>query len=267
MTHRTVGVAGVLAMAAATTALGWEIPLAVKNDARSGVPLFVSGGVPLLPGQAQETSDLRLAFKDREGKLVGVPAQFRVLARWWRGDNSIRWVLVDLATGDVPGEKIDYASSGTPAKGRTVWLTNAKLETASSRPAVTVEDRADAIVVSTGVAKFTVSKKKFSLLESAVVDGEELLDGSADLGVVVEDTYGEKYYGSEGTKSVTVQESGPLRVCVRAQGRNLARGGKGYSRGMYGYDVFMNFYAASSEVGADVVLTNNFKSSIGEPLM
>jgi hypothetical protein len=35
---------------------------------------------------------------------------------------------------------------------------------------------------------------------------------------------------------------------------------------MYGYDVFMNFYAGSSDVNVDLVLTNNFQKSIGSPV-
>jgi hypothetical protein len=152
-----------------------------------------------------------------------------------------------------------------PGEKKVVYLTDAKLDAPAPKPGMTVEDRADEIVISTGAAVFAVSKKAFGFLKSAVVGGEELLDGSADLGLVIEDTYGEKYYGADGVKSVAVQESDPVRVCIRAQGRNLARGGKGYSRGMYGYDVFMNFYAGSSDVFADVVVTNNPAKSIGSP--
>jgi len=238
---------------AGATAMAWEIPLALENSARIGAPPFITGGVPLLAGQAKETGDLHLAVKDGAGKLTAIPAQFRILARWWRGDNSIRWVLVDFPTASVPGEK------------KVVYLTDAKLDAPAPKPGTTVEDRADEIVISTGAAVFAVSKKAFGFLKSAVVGGEELLDGSADLGLVIEDTYGEKYYGADGVKSVTVQESGPVRVCIRAQGRNLARGGKGYGRGMYGYDVSMNFYAGSSDVFADVVVTNNPAKSIGSP--
>jgi hypothetical protein len=265
MSGRTIllGVWGVLGLA--MPARGWEVALDVRNEARSGVPPFVSGGVPLLAGQARDTGELRLAYRDADGRLVAIPAQFRVLARWWRGDNSIRWVLVDFATADVPSERITYASSGTPPKGRTVFLTNAALDSPAAKPAVTVDEQADAITVSTGAATFTIDKKRFSLLKSAVVDGVELLEGSADHGLVIEDTYGERYYGSEGTRAVTVLERGPVRVCVRAQGGNQARDGKGYSRGMYGYDVFMHFYAGSPEIGVDVVLTNHAAKSIGSP--
>jgi hypothetical protein len=34
---------------------------------------------------------------------------------------------------------------------------------------------------------------------------------------------------------------------------------------MYGYDIFMSFYAGSTDVNSDVVITNNFTRSIGSP--
>jgi hypothetical protein len=248
-----IGTAVLLMCGLRTPAAGWEVPLTVEGTAPGASMPHITSGVPLLAGQAKETSDLRLAVRGPDGALTAIPAQFRVLARWWRADNSIRWVLVDFATENVPGEK------------KVVYLTDAKTPAPAPADPVTVEQTDDAIVVSTGPARFTISRKKFHVLQSAVVDGEELLDGPTDLGLVVEDTYGERYYGAEGTASVTVVERGPLRVCLRAQGRNLARGGKGYSRGMYGYDVFMNFYAGRREVSADVVLTNNAQASIGSP--
>ncbi len=245
--------AGALGPAGAVKA--WEVPLTVENSMRTGAPPFISGGVPLLPGQAKETSDLRLVVKDGTGKTTAIPAQFRVLARYWRGDNSIRWVLVDFAAAGVPGEK------------KVVFLTDTQAEPAAGKPQAKADESPDTIVVSTGVARFTINRKRFNLLQGAVVDGVELIDNSADAGTVIEDILGGKYYATEGTTSVDVLENGPVRVCVRARGRHLARDGQGYSRGMYGFDVFLNFYAASSDVGLDVVVTNNFATSIGEPLM
>ena len=97
-------------------ALAWELPLTVDEYGGKSGARHVTTGVPLLVGQAQETADLRLAEKDARGRLVAVPAQFRVLARWWRDDNSIRWVLVDFTTSVEP--------KGT----RTYYLTDAKME-------------------------------------------------------------------------------------------------------------------------------------------
>ena len=66
----------------------WEIPLTVENPGKAGFSPYVSSGVPLLAGQAKDPSALRLAVKGPDGKLAAIPAQFRVLARWWRGDPS-----------------------------------------------------------------------------------------------------------------------------------------------------------------------------------
>ena len=244
-----------LTLVCANHARAWEIKLDVADPTGQIGSRPIHGGVPLLAGQAKEVADLRLAVKDRDGKLVAIPAQFRVLARWWRADNSIRWILVDYSLADVPGEHKD------------VYLTDAKLDAPAPKQPVAVEDKGDQIVVSTGPAVFTIDKKKFNFLQSAVVDGQELLESSADLGTVIEDMFGERYYSSQGTREVVVQESGPMRVCVRARGQHLAREGKGYSRGMYGYDITMNFHAGSPDVIFDAVLTNNFAKSIGEPLM
>ena len=49
-------------------------------------------------------------------------------------------------------------------------------------------------------------------------------------------------------------------------GQHLGRDGKGYSRGMYGYDVFLNFHAGSSDVDVDALMCNNFQKSIGSPV-
>jgi len=240
-----------------TASMGWswEIPLTIDNPTRVGIPPYISGGVPLLAGQAREPEGLRLAVKGPDGRLTAIPAQFRPLARWWRGDGSLRWVLVDFASAGIPGET------------KVVYLTDAKLAAAAPKEPATVEDRGETLVIATGAATFTVNKKRFNFLQSVRIDGQELLASTDDTGTVIEDMLGQQYYSADGTREVTVVENGPVRVCIRARGQHLPRAGKGYSRGMYGYDVFMNFYAGAAEVGVDVVLHNNFRQSIGEPLM
>ncbi|MHC4917111.1 MAG: exo-rhamnogalacturonan lyase family protein, partial [Planctomycetota bacterium] len=73
------------------------------------------------------------------------------------------------------------------------------------------------------------------------------------------------YYSSESTRSVEVIEKGPMRVRLRASGLHRARGGKGYSKGMYRYDYLMDFYAGSTTVFSDVIIGNNFPKSVGTP--
>ncbi len=82
-----------LTMAMVRAVAAWELPLRVTESWGQGGWRQVSGGVPLLPGQAMEPEQLRLYTRNAAGESAEVPAQFRVLARWWRQDRSIRWVL------------------------------------------------------------------------------------------------------------------------------------------------------------------------------
>ena len=264
----SISALAVLVWLGAGRALAWEIPLLVEEHAGQNVQRTVSGGVPLLVGQAKNADELRVAVKQGD-RLVAIPAQFRVLARWWRrtpvpgsGDNSIRWVLADFEAR-VP-----------PAGSRTFYLTNAKLPVPQPKDKLTVLKADDTITVTTGPARFVIDRRKFTFLARAYVDGnkdgrftddEDVLATTPDCGTVIEDTHGEKYYSGGQTRSVEVIEAGPMRIQIRARGRHRARDGKGYSRGMYGYDVFLNFYVGSSDVKADVIITNNPPKSIGTP--
>ena len=247
-----------LCLAASATA--WEIPLTVEEQLGVAGPRRVTGGVPLLVGQAKDVKDLRLLTKDASGKTTPVPAQFRELARWWRADNSMRWVLVDFAT--------DVGAHQTNA----FVLTDAKVDPPATQLSVAQED--NFITVTTGPAKFVVNRKKFNFLEKAILDlngdgklaeDENLLASTSECGTATEDTFGQKYPGSAGTISVEVLESGPMRVCIRARGNHVASEGKGYNPGLYAYDVFLNFYADSTDVYSETVICNNYVKSIGIP--
>jgi hypothetical protein len=237
-----------------------DLELTVREDWGQGGIRHVTGGIPLLPGQAKDVTKLRL-YSLQKGEKVAVPAQFRVLARWWRADDSIRWVLADFTAPMRASEK------------KTYFLRVSDDPAPAAAPAVSVEEKDDKVIVITGPARFVVDRKKFAFLDAASVDAnsdgefsedENLLDRSPDLGTVMEDTYGTKYFSSGGTKTVEVLESGPVRACVRARGVHRARDG-GYSKGMYGYDCIMHFYAGSSAVFVDYVITNNPKKSRGAP--
>ena len=253
---------GLCAAAAATSAAAaaWVIPLELQEGRGKSGLRYISGGVPLLPGQAKDVSELQLQNRSVPGVPAVVPAQFRVLARWWRpttvqgsGDDSIRWVLVDFQANIKANTK------------PVLHLTNGKLPRPAVASPLKVRTTDDTITVDTGAATFVINRKRFSFLQSVSIGGTELLATTPDCGTVVEDTFGEKYYASESTRSVEVIESGPMRVRVRARGLHKARGGKGYSKGMYRYDYLMDFFAGSSTVFSDIVIGNNFPKSVGTP--
>lgn len=255
--------AGVLLALLARTATAWEIQLTAEELWGVAGPRRIACGVPLLAGQARDVGELRLLARQADGRTVAVPAQFRELARWWRGDNSLRWVLVDLQSAIKARESLAFV------------LTNEGKAATPVTP-LSLRQEGDLIVVTTGPARFAVNSKRFNFLARAVVDvngdgkltdDENLLVDDAGCGTVMEDTFGQRYLGSAGTESVEVLESGPLRVCIRARGRHPAPPQGGYTPGLYGYDVFLNFYAGSSDVYADVIVCNNFARSIGIPAL
>ena len=86
MIGRRFAVLAALCLLAASAAGAWEVPLTVEEYGGVAGPRRITCGVPLLPGQAKDVKELRLLAKDAAGKTVPVPAQFRELARWWRGD-------------------------------------------------------------------------------------------------------------------------------------------------------------------------------------
>ena len=255
--HRTVVSALVCsATLFSTAAEPLSLKLTVKETTGSGGTCFVTTGVPLLPGQAGDGKRLRVL--DDKGR--DVLAQFRPLARWWRGDGSLRWVLVDF-----------------PAKLRAYQTKTFLLEADRTDPyesPLAVKEDDDRITIVTGPAEFVINRKAFNLFDRVRIDrngdgkfaaDEECVSPGHCAGSVVEDTYGRLYTAAAGTRDVRVEESGAVRVCVVAKGAHRAPDGKGYSRGMYRYDTRLHFYANSSAVRVDHVLNNCFPEPIGTP--
>jgi hypothetical protein len=236
---------------------GLKIPLTVTESAGQGRGSeCVTMGVPLLPGQVKDAKALRLL--DAEGQEV--PAQFRELARWWYKDNSLRWVLLDFHAGVGEFGRKQF----TLTDGRA----------AEYQSPLKVEETPEAITVTTGLAQFVINRKKFNLFERVRIDAngdgkfaddEEAVSPNPESGSVVVDTFGQKYLSSEGTTEVKVEEAGPVRVCVLAKGVHKAPGGKGYSRGMYGFEIRMHFYAGKAVVRFDAVIHNSLAEPTGSP--
>jgi len=232
------------------------VELTVEDYAGSGGRECVTSGVPLLPGQVKDARTLRLL--DEKGREV--VAQFRPLARWWRRDDSLRWVLVDFIAGVGRFQK------------RTFTLTDGRTKEYDTPLKVVQTD--DAITVTTGPAEFVINRKKFNLFDRVRIDlngdgkyaaDEECVSPGRSPGSVVEDTYGQLYSAAEGVRKVVVEEAGPVRVCIVAKGVHRAPDGKGYSRGMYQYDTRLHFYAGKSLVKVDHVINNCFAAPVGTP--
>ena len=236
-----------------------NVPLLVKEWARVDRPAGpATGGVPLPVGLVHDLSKLRVV--DAGGQVV--PAQFRAMERWWKPayDNSVRWLKVDFQA-DVPATETATYFLRDDAKGAP-----------PATPLKVTED-ANAITVVTGRLKFTVSKTAFNVIDQAwfdldrdgaFADTERMVDSSPDNGGVI--TSGEWpdkglkdhtmfYSSARPPKRVAIEESGPVRVTLVADGTHHARD-KANAIGLYDYRVRIHAYAGKPFVRVQYAIRN-----------
>ena len=183
----------------------------------------VTRGVPLPRGAVSDPS--LLGVKDAHDRPV--PAQFRVLSRW--PDRSLKWVLTDFQADVPPGGESTY----------TVCQCGIG---AGPHDEVRVHEDNERLVVSTGPLRFTVNRRRFSLVETAALgrtgpDGdftpeEDVAAPDGDAWVGIRESFldedGKRYiYGmggdclaslAEAVYDVSVEEAGPIRAVIRCEG-------------------------------------------------
>ncbi|MCC6574662.1 MAG: hypothetical protein IT462_12840 [Planctomycetes bacterium] len=186
---------------------GFPIELQVGNAGNWQAPnVPVTSGVPLPKGLVPSINALRVTTSGG----AYVPAQFTVLSTW--DDNSVRWLLVDFLA-NLSGGVISY------------YLNNGGTGNATGTQ-LTVITGGGVITVSTGPLEFTVGSSAFRLFQSVKVDrdgdaqvDDECLEPAALTGVVVTEGVTDYTMDKDPADSVVVEESGPMRCCIRAEGR------------------------------------------------
>jgi hypothetical protein len=219
-----------------------SVPLTLQDFsgvARTAEP--VRSGVPI-PRAAQLFSIAALRLLGPDG--TPVPARFQVLGRWDAGPADgtapIRWLLVEL-------------QAHVPAGGSRVYTLQAGGDSAPAPGAIAIADAPEQVTVTTGPARFVVSRQRGSLLDEVWLDrdgdgtfdaGERVVAPGADLGPFVQ-AAGTEYLGANGRpSSVLVEDAGPGRATVRVEGFHQARAGQALLR----YVTRLSFFAGSSAV-------------------
>ena len=180
----------------------------------------------------------RLVVIDEAGQRV--PAQLEVLGRWG-GDRAdcarpIRYAYAHVAAVPAPGQRA------------RVVVKNVAERSGEPSP-LRLEERADAWVVDTGAARFTLRRDRFQGLSRV-----ELPDGAGghrvvsaleagEPGLLIEHR-GEKHTSALAPWSYVLERRGPLVVTVAARGYYAAPGGP---RDL-AYTTRLHFYAGSSLV-------------------
>jgi hypothetical protein len=161
----------------------------------------VTSGVPFARGALAAAGDARIL--DASGKPV--PAQFEATASW--PDGSVKWLLASFCT--------DTAMEATKFQ----------LQTCRGAPnpppsrAVAIEETADAVVVTNGPLSLRVGKETFALF-----DGLPAVAGPKGGNARILDATGKAYHLGK-PDVIAIEERGPIRAVVRAEGDFVAEDG------------------------------------------
>jgi hypothetical protein len=262
------------AIGLAASAFAGELSINLTVTERAGVARIaepVSNGVPFPQGALQDEGLAGLALFDEKGQPV--PAQFKVLERWWRQDKSVRWLLVSFAadapadgkavytlkTGQKPAEianplVADVVKSDDPAAVDRFY--EGHLELLPRGPG------ADKVTITTGPLRFTVKRKGFNLFDEAWIDESgkgEFSDANRlvsphDRGLVWFSNFKglekNKYYSAGRFEAGTLEvlEAGPVRAVLKLTGKFAAADAEGGPQEKLEYEVFIHAWRGSSIV-------------------
>ncbi|MFH0919129.1 MAG: T9SS type A sorting domain-containing protein [Fibrobacterota bacterium] len=241
-----------------------NLPLTVKECAGIGATGFpVTVVVPLPKGQYQDTGSFRVTTASG----TEVPAQFSTLNRWWSEDNSLRHLMVQFQP--TVGA---FTSSGT---GTATYYLKDDAPAAGVSEQVTVSTSGNRLTIVTGPLKFTVRTDSFNIIDEAWRDqnGNGIFEDSDKVisshpqngGVFVPRTEAgnTQYDVARPDVNFTLEESGPLRVVIRAEALTQY-----YStiNHVHGFAVRIYAYAGKPYVKIDYQLQNSAKVLYSWPL-
>jgi len=203
----------------ATAAYAAELKLTVEEPTgvlRTGWP--VTSGIPIDQGaMTDEDAANAVLFADADEE---VPLQTEVLARW--PDGSVRWLLLDFQVDLAPKEKKTFAlRHGSDVRRRKV-----------EQPIRMTEDDAH-VVIDTGPMRCELSSERFRLLDAVWLDADrngefsddERVTRAENAGIVLTTPSGKTFRADLADAELVVEQTGPLRACVRVAGKHASDDG------------------------------------------
>ncbi|NPA38741.1 MAG: hypothetical protein GXN99_03020, partial [Candidatus Nanohaloarchaeota archaeon] len=200
-----------------------NIPLTVTDYADTNrVEEPVLTGMPIAEHENIYSSQ-QLILTDSQGNPL--PAQFTILSRWNATINDssapIKWVLIDTQLSLQPNEtKVLYLKNTSQPYD---FPTN-----------LTIQNLTDQIIVTTGKAKFIISKQYFNLFDQVYVDTDgngiyetKIIDQNGSNGLVLVDNNSIPYYTTlEPPELIEIEEQNKLRAVIRIRGVFKNKDGK-----------------------------------------
>ncbi|MHB9030530.1 MAG: RIFT barrel domain-containing protein [Candidatus Latescibacterota bacterium] len=166
-------------------------------------------GFPFNKGELRDITSLAVVSPD--GRRI--PVQAKVMNSW--PDGSVRWAhvffLADMKAQQTGNWKLVWGGGGTPPKPTV----SVKSETAGN-----------GITVNTGALEARIGSKGFRLFESVKISGRELLAPGTSDGFRIITADGKIFESAQDSGvRLSVEESGPLRAIIRADGVHRSREG------------------------------------------
>lgn len=179
----------------------------------------VSFGIPFPKGALWNEHNVRMVKAD--GSPVPVQVAFR--SRWGhKPETSIRWLGVDFQAESAP--------PWWPNRKDTRYFLEygPEVKAAKAQAKVTVKETEEIIEVDTGAMKFSVSRKRFCLLDNVIIGGRSVMKAAPLSGLYLVDHEGNTYRAANDVASkLTVEEMGDQRVTLRAEGWYVKDGASG----------------------------------------
>jgi hypothetical protein len=236
-----------------------RVPLTVKECAGVGAKEYpVTSVVPLPYGKYYETSHFRV--EDSKGRIM--PAQFEALNRWWARDNSIRHIMIHFQP--------TVGAYGKIGKGIATYYLTDKGSGETANTPLRIDKKDDGIEVVTGPLKFTIDRRRFNILDEVWFDQnsdqifeeqEKIIhsshrNGGVFVGYVPDDI---QLDSSREDVTIHIEESGPMRVVIRAEAVTKYFNPKNHQ---HGYAVRIYAYANKPFIKIDYQLQNSAKNKV-----
>lgn len=208
----------------------------------------VTSGIPMAQGVLSQAGNVSL--HDSNG--TPVPVQTEILSKW--PDGSARWLLLDFMVDLQPHANIKLmlrcGSDVTPVKPDNHFR---------------IASNEKSVEVITGPLKLLVSTDRFRLLDDVRLDAnsdgrfseEERITYSDAAGIVIRDPRGASFRADLADCKATVEQSGPIRTCLRFEGRHESKVGE-----MFKYILRIHAYHGQPFLKLQYTFINDFQTEL-----
>ena len=176
----------------------------------------ITSGVPLARGELSDPGNVSLISPSGDS----IPVQTEALSRW--PDGSIRWLLLDFQADFKPGERANFRLRSGESQ-----------RSARTDGPVRVE-AGEQVQLETGPLRIRLSGGSFRLLDAVWLDrnnngrfeDDERMTSAENAGIVLRTPDGRQFRADLSRATMRVEQSGPLRACVRISGSHASSDGQ-----------------------------------------